>query len=371
MRHAPLFLDYHATAPLLTSAADAMQSYWHRSLSVHETAAVLEDAQQNLCALIGAAPRSLTFTSGATEANNLALTGAAIAATDSARRDILISAIEHDSILQQTAVLQKNGFTVRRIPVSAEGMVDPAVVRDMVSDKTLLVSVMWANHEIGTVQPVADIAQVAKAAGALVHADATQAVGKLSLNVNATGIDLLSFSAHKMGGPQGIGALYVRQTPPVAVARILHGGAQQAYRPGTIPLPLVAGFAAAAAYTHDNMTQMNAHRAECAVAFLSVFAARNIGYAINGGVGKRLAGSLNLRFAKITADDLLLHVANDMIFSSGAACRNGAPSQVLAAIGLSPEEISRSIRLCFGHGNTLAEVKSAAAKIADFIQGKA
>lgn len=368
MMRPPVFLDHHATTPVLPQVAAAMQPYWEQVLPRHKADDVFEAAKEQLAPLIGAPPRSLTFTSGATEANNLALTGVALAAPDNQRREILVSAIEHDSILRQDGALKRNGFHVRYIPVTASGYIDPAAVQRMVSDQTLLVSVMWANHEIGTLQPVTDIAKIVKSTGALMHTDATQAVGKVPVNVAAADVDMLSFSAHKMGGPQGVGALYVRQAPPVPLARLMQGGAQQALRAGTIPLPLVVGFATSATHMHENMTAMNAHRAGCAGVFLEILQARGIDFDINGSVQNRLAGSLNLRFAGVSADDLLLHFANDMIFSSGAACRNGAPSSVLAAIGLSPDDISRSLRLCFGHGNTLPQAQDAAQKIADFIQ---
>ena len=370
MTQAPIFLDHHATTPVLPAVTAAMHPYWRCVLPRHQANALLETAQETIAHLIGAPLDSLTFTSGATEANNIALTGVAKAAAGEARTEILVTAIEHDSILQQADVLRTMGFTLRQIPVTAAGYADPAVIGSMISDKTLLVSVMWANHEIGTVQPIAEIARRAKSAGAWMHSDATQAVGKVSLNVTDAGVDMLSFSAHKMGGPQGIGALYVRPAPPVPMMRILQGGAQQRYRAGSLPLPLVAGFAKAAEEMQKNAAEMAAHCAACVRAFLYVLDTRGIAYERNGGQEARLAGSLNIRFTNTAADDLLLHFAKDMIFSSGAACRNGAPSAVLSALGLSPAEISRSIRLCFGHGNTLAQAQSAADKIADFIEGK-
>lgn len=366
MTTSAIFIDHHATTPLWPEAAAAMQPYGRKVLPRHESDAVLAAAAEKIARLVGAPAGSITFTSGATEANNLALSGMARAATGM-RRDILISAIEHDSVLEQIPYLQQAGFNIRRIPVTAGGLVEPSVVEEMVSDRTLLVSVMWVNHEIGTIQPVKEIAAIAKSAGAHMHADATQAAGKIPVDVAEAGVDLLSFSAHKMGGPQGIGALYVRPTPPVPLARIMQGGAQQPWRPGTLPLALAVGFGAAAERVAQTMAENAAHRAACAQAFLSALTAADIRFDLNGAARPRLEGSLNIRFQDVTADDLLLHFAREMIFSTGAACRNGRPSRVLEAIGLAPQEIAQSVRICFGHGNTVAEAEEAATRIAQFI----
>lgn len=369
MTDLPIFIDHHATAPLWPEVIAVMQPYLQCVLPRHENEYVLAEARHKLANLIGAPAAGITFTSGATEANNLAILGLAHAhAANTERRDILVSAIEHDSILEQADALQNSGFVVHRIPVTSAGFVDPAVVADMVSDQTLLVSVMWVNHEIGTIQPIAKIAAIAKSVGAFMHTDATQAVGKIPVNVAEAGIDLLSFSAHKMGGPQGIGVLYARQTPPLPIARILQGGAQQKLRPGTIPLGLVAGFGKSAEISLFKMKDIEVHRAACAEAFLSALAQEGIPFKLNGAEAPRLEGSLNIRFAGVSADDLLLRFAKDIVFSSGAACQNGRPSNVLAAIGLSPEEIAHSVRVSFGHGNTVTQAAKAAANIAAFIK---
>lgn len=369
MSDTPVFLDHHATMPCDPSVIAAMQPYFAKACSGAAAKKAFAGALQNISALIGAMPHDITITSGATEANNIAIGGAA-AAAGNVRREVLISAIEHDSVFEPAKALAAQGYVVKTIPVDADGFVSPDAVAGMLSDQTLLVSVMLANHEIGTIQKVNDIAAMAKSVGALSHTDATQAVGKIPVNVKDLGVDMLSFSAHKLGGPQGIGALYMRQTPPLPLARIIHGGQQQKMRAGTIPLALAVGFGKACAVAAKNMDAHAQTRRECAKVFLQTLQDAGITYHLNGSPENRLAGSLNIRIKDVSADDLVLSLSPDVIFSTGAACQNGAPSRVLAALGMDVVDIAQSIRICFAGYNTPAQASFAAQKIADYIRAK-
>lgn len=377
----PVYLDYHATSPCHPDVIAAMLPYFSAekfgnpaakaSLQGRRAAASLQDALQKIGNLVGVAAEDITLTSGATEANNLVLLGAASKAP-AEKREILISAIEHDSIVKSAQELEKRGFVLRYMPVTKAGFVDVDAARAMISDKTFLVSVMLANHEIGTVQPVADIAQWAHAAGALCHTDATQAAGKIAIDAAQLGVDMLSFSSHKLSGPVGIGALYVRPSPPVAIRRVVFGGRQQKLRAGTVPLALAVGFATACDIAGEHMAAYTTHKSALAQAFLQVLAREGISYTLNGAAENRLAGSLNICLSGINAVDVLLDLAEEIGFSAGAACtaENGKPSAVLQAIGLSDEDIAQSLRICMGAETTLAEAQYAANTLAQYVLRK-
>lgn len=369
MSDTPVFLDHYATTPCDPAVIAAMQPYFAKACSGVAAKKAIAGALQDISAIIGAKPHDITLTSGATEANNMALLGVA-AAAGQARREILVSAIEHDSVLEPAKALAAQGYVLKTIAVDADGFVSPDAVAGMLSDQTLLVSVMLANHEIGTLQKIDEIAALAKNAGALCHTDATQAVGKIPVDVKALGVDMLSFSAHKLGGPQGIGALYMRQTPPVPLARVIYGGQQQKMRAGTVPLALAVGFGKACTIAASNMEAHAAARRECSKAFLETLHTLGIKYSLNGSSDHRLAGSLNIRIQDVSADDLVLSLSPEVVFSTGAACQNGTPSRVLSALGMDAMEIAQSIRICFAGSNTNVQAIFAAQKIADYIKAK-
>jgi len=377
----PVYLDYHATSPCHPAVIAAMLPYFSAekfgnpaakaSLQGRRAAASLQDALQRIAALIGGAAEDITLTSGATEANNLALLGAASQA-DAGRREILISAIEHDSIVKSAQELQKRGFVLRTIPVTAQGFVDMDAARAMITDQTFLVSVMLANHEIGTIQPLADIVQMAHAAGALCHTDATQAAGKMNIDVAQLGVDMLSFSGHKLSGPVGIGALYVRPVPAPAIRRVVFGGRQQKLRAGTVPLALAVGLATACDRAAMHMDTNAAHKSNLAEIFLQILSHEGIAYTLNGAAENRLPGSLNICLPGINAVDVLLDLAEEIGLSAGAACtaENGKPSAVLQAIGLSDEDIAQTLRICMGTETTEPEAQYAARTLAQYVLRK-
>lgn len=371
----PLYLDYHATTPCDPAVVEAMAPYFmaqfgNPSAKSHANgraaAAAVAEAKEKIAALIGGTPESVILTSGATESNNIALLGIAAAADRSECNEILVSALEHASIRHAAAHLGKNGFIVKTIPATADGLITPEAVAACISDKTLLVSVMTVNHEIGTIQPVEAIATIAHAAGALFHSDAAQAAGKIPIHVESMGIDLLSLSGHKFYGPQGIGALYVRSKPPIKRSPVLFGGEQQPGRSGTIPLALAVGLGESCRIAGNLMEGEALRQKALTEAFIKILRERNITFTINGSMTSRLPGSLNLLFPEKSADSLLLDLCGDLCLSTGSACASGSrsPSAVLKAIGLSDEETASCIRVSFGRKTSLQDVVCAAEKIA-------
>ncbi|MDI1228977.1 MAG: cysteine desulfurase family protein [bacterium] len=372
----PVYLDYHSTTPCDAAVIDAMMpcfggGFGNPGAKSHahgrSAARQLEQALEKIGALIGAGPECITLTSGATESNNLALLGLAERATD--RKEIVITAIEHNCVFNTAAYLATKGFIVKDVPVTAEGLVDPAELKKRVTPKTLVVSVIAASHEIGTIQPLKECAQIAHDAGALFHTDATQALGKIALDVNDLGIDLLSYSAHKLYGPVGIGALYVRQKPPVPISRVFFGGAQQSLRPGSVPLALSVGFATACELAAQGRATHIPRIEKMTALLLAELQARIPALKLNGG-GSRLPGLLNIRLPDISAQDIMLELADDVCMSTGAACSsaNRKPSSVLKAIGLSDNDIDCSLRLTLGRGSTAEEMTYAAAKLAEGVE---
>jgi len=380
MTAAPLYLDHAATTPCAPEVVAAMQPFWSDSfgnaaaagVAGRRASAVIENAKKDIAALVGGAWEGVTLTSGATEANTLALLGAAAARKDRTRDEIVISAIEHDSLRGAAAILAAQGFTVKTIPVTAAGEVTTSALSALLSPRTFLVSVIAAGHETGTVQDIPALARLAQAAGALFHTDAAQAAGKIPVEAAAWGVDMLTLSAHKIYGPQGIGALYVRPAPPVALLPVFGGSGGQGLRPGTVPLALAAGFGAAC---HLALAQRQADAAAAAnsrAAFLDALSARNIVFTVNAaGAEKTLPHILSVRIEGVDAADMMLALAGDLAFSTGSACRSGKPSAVLAAMGLSAVQSAQSFRLCFGRGVDEAAARTAAKLISGYAAGAA
>lgn len=375
----PVYLDHHSTTPCAPEVVEAMLPYlgerFGNPSAVNHArgraaAARVEEAKAQIAALVGTIPEAVVLTAGASEANNLALAGLARRAP-AGRQEIVIGAIEHPSVRCAAERLAETGFRVVEVPVTGGGFVEADAVRERVSARTLLVSVMAANHEIGTIQPIADIAAVAHAAGALFHTDATQAVGKVPVDAHRDGIDLLSLSGHKFYGPPGIGALVVRQKPPLELAPLLLGGGQQGgLRSGTVPLALAVGLGAACKLAAWRMAGDAEHLGRLARRLLEALRAALPGLRVNGSLERRLPGSLNLCFPGVSAADLLLDLNEDLCLATGSACASGAsaPSRVLKAIGLSDEDCAGSVRVSLGRGTTQAEVEFAAARLIEAVR---
>ncbi len=362
----PVYLDHHATTPLDPRVLDAMLPYLteqfgnpHSGGHAYGRAAeeAVEGARTEVAALIGALPEEIVFTSGATEANNLAIRGTAALAGE--RRHIITSASEHPCVLETCRALRREGFALSELPPRPDGLIDPDRLGEALRSDTAVVSVMTANHEIGAIQPIAEIARLARACGALVHTDAAQAAGKIPIDVAALGVDLMSLSAHKLYGPKGIGALYVRRG--VRLQPLFGGGGQErGLRPGTLPTALCVGFGKACALAAEALPTEAARLRALRDRLYRGLSERWPEIRLNGPSEPRLPHNLNLTLPDIDAEDLLGEVP-ELALATGAACASASqePSSVLRALGLTDEQIQGSIRIGLGRTTTAAEIEFA------------
>ncbi|MEJ1158052.1 cysteine desulfurase family protein [Prosthecomicrobium sp. N25] len=370
----PLFLDHHSTTPLDPRAFEAMRPFFEAAFGNPHSAdhaygweaeAAVEAARRDVAALIGARPGEIVFTSGATESNNLAIRGAA-ARLPEGRRHLVASAIEHPCVAAVMDLLEGRGFPVTRVMPDRDGIVSAEAVAAAIRPETGLVSVMAANHEIGTLQPIGDIGAVTRPRGIVFHSDAAQAAGKVPLAVEPAGVDLLSLSAHKMYGPKGIGALYVRRG--VGLEPLFAGGGQErGLRSGTVPAPLAVGFGAAARIARAEMAEEADRLRGLRDRLLDRLSAAIPGVAVNGSLTARLPHNLDLRLPGVVAVDLIHALKDRVAISAGSACASASlePSPVLRAIGLSDEEALASIRIGLGRWTSAEDVDRAAAAIAE------
>lgn len=372
-RSRPIYLDYQATTPLDPEVRAAMLPFLEDRFgnphSEHalgwDAAEAVDDARRAVAALIGAAPGEIVLTAGATEANNLSLMGTA---QRTQLRHLLVSAIEHKCVLMPAAALSEQGFEVETIPVGSDGVVDLDRLALLIRPDTALVSVMAANNEIGTLQPLAEIGAVCAEVGALFHTDAAQLVGKAPIDVLALGIDLLSLSAHKFYGPKGIGALYISGEARSQIAPIMRGGGQQdGMRAGTLAPMLCAGMAAAAEKALAEQAADEMHARALKTRLLSRLRETVPGIQVNGSEARSLSGCVNIRIPGIDAHTLMMMLQTELAVSVGSACNAGLiePSYVLGAIGLTADEARASLRLSFGRFTTLDEIDQAAALICE------
>ena len=366
MLNLPIYMDNHSTTRCDPRVIEVMLPFFsdefgNAASTTHEfgrrAAAAAEIAREQVGQAIGAAAKEIVFTSGATEADNLAIKG--VAAMSRRRGNHIITALtEHHAVLDPCKRLAREGFDVTFLPVDRTGTVDPDAVRRAITDQTVLISIMAANNEIGTTQPIAEIGRIAREHGVLFHSDATQAVGKIPIDVESMQIDLLSLSAHKMYGPKGVGALYIRRKPPVRLAPLFDGGGHERnMRSGTLPVPLVVALGKACELSIAEMPA-ESHRLETLRDRLHQgLAARIDEITLNGHPTVRLPGNLNLSFAYVEGEALLMSMKHIAV-SSGSACTsaNPEPSYVLKAIGLSDDLAHASIRFGLGRFNTEAEV---------------
>ena len=370
-----IYLDNHATTPCDPRVLQAMLPYFtevfgNPSSALHQhgrrAAEAVERARGQVASIIGAEPGEIVFTSGATESNNLAVLGAA-RGDQTGRRRIVTTPIEHKAVLEPFRQLAQQGYELAWLPVDSRGRADPEAARRLINDDTLLVSVQAANNEIGTIQPVADIAEVAHRHDAIVHCDATQAVGKMPFDVGAWGVDLASMSAHKLYGPKGAGALYIRRQLRRGSLRplVLGGGQEAGVRPGTYNVPGIVGLGEACALAQ---TEMGGERVRVGGLRDALEARVRAGVpyvSVNGDLDNRLPGNSSLSFPGVEADALILNLP-ELALSMGSACNSGTiePSYVLTAIGLSRELANSTVRVGLGRFNTLEEITLAADLIA-------
>jgi cysteine desulfurase len=361
-----IYLDHNATTPVAAEVADlmsrALRELWGNASSVHhfgqQAKAAVDDARGHVAALLGGEPAEIVFTAGGTESDNFAIRGAAEALEPTGRKHLIASSIEHEAVLKTLAALAKRGWRVTLLSVDGSGIVSPDTLRAAITDDTALVSVMHANNEIGTVQPLAELAQIAKAHGALVHTDAVQSAGKIPIDVRALGVDLLSISAHKFYGPKGVGALWLRKG--VRLTPFMTGGRQERNRrAGTENVPGIVGLGAAARHARtmlrDDAVRIGALRDRLEAGVLAAVS----GAERNGVAAPRVPNTTNISFQRIEAESLLIGLDLEGIaVSSGSACSSGTlePSHVLKAMGLPHLRTLSSIRFSLGSANTEDQV---------------
>ena len=372
----PIYMDHHATTPVDPRVFEAMTPYFLQKFGnaasrKHsfgwEAEAAVEMARKEAAQLIGAHPKEIIFTSGATESDNLAIRGVAELHRERGNHIITV-ATEHNAVLDTCKRLERSGCRVTYLPVDRDGLVDPDDVRRAISAQTVLITVMFANNEIGTIHPVAEIGRLARENGVLFHTDATQAVGHVPVDVEKMNIDLLSFTAHKMYGPKGIGGLYVRRkNPRVALPPMIEGGGhERGMRSGTLNVPGIVGLGEACRICAGQMDAESERLRKLRDRLQDGILAELDEVYLNGHETKRLPHNLNLSFACVEAESLLMGVG-DVALSTGSACTSAAaePSHVLKALGIREELIHSSIRFGLGRFNTEAEVD----RTVEFLEG--
>jgi cysteine desulfurase len=374
----PVYLDYQATTPMDPRVLDAMMPYFiekfgnpHSRNHTHgwEAEQAVEKSRQQVAELIGADEREIVFTSGATESNNLAIAGVARFYKDR-KNHIVTVATEHKCVLDTCRHLEQEGFEITYLPVQQNGLVDLDHLRQAITPKTVLVSVMAVNNEIGVIQPLKEIGKICREKGAFFHTDAAQAFGKIPLDVNEMNIDLMSISGHKIYGPKGIGALFVRRKPRVRMIALIHGGGQErGFRSGTLPTPLCVGLGEAAAIAKREMAQETVRMTMLRDRFYDSVKKRLPEVYLNGDLTSRIPGNLNLSFAYVEGEGLMMGI-KDLSVSSGSACTSASlePSYVLRAIGVGEELAHTSLRIGFGRFTTEDEVDYAADRIVEAVQ---
>src|SRR5271168_3528108 len=375
----PIYMDNHATSQLDPRVLEAMLPYFtakfgnaaSRNHSFGwEAEQGVETAREQVAKLIGASAKEIIFTSGATESNNLAIKGVAEMYRERGNH-IITQVTEHKAVLDACKRLEKYGYRITYLPVKADGLIDLEDLKRAIDDKTILVSIMAANNEIGVVQPIAEIGKICHEKGVLFHTDAVQAVGKIPVDVQKMNIDVLSLSAHKIYGPKGVGALYVRRrNPRVQITEQINGGGhERGMRSGTLNVPGIVGLGKACEIAGDEMVAETARLTELRDYMKAKFENKLDYVHVNGNMEHHLPGNLNMSFVYVEGESLLMGI-NDIAVSSGSACTSATlePSYVLKALGLGDDVAHSSIRFGLGRFNTQAEVDYVADKVIGIVK---
>jgi len=370
----PIYLDNHATTRVDPRVVEAMMPYFtehfgNAASRNHEFGWAAENAvdkaRKQIAELINASPKEIVFTSGATESDNLAIKGVAEMYAEKGNH-IITAATEHKAVLDTCKKLEKHGFRVTYLPVKADGLIDLDMLKEAFTDKTILVSIMYANNEIGVIQPIREIGKMCRERGVLFHCDGVQAIGKVPVDVEADNIDMLSISGHKMYGPKGVGALYVRRRKPRVqlTAQIDGGGHERGMRSGTLNVPGIAGLGEACELCRKEMAEETVRLSALRDRLQKKIFDNLDEVYINGSMEHRLPHSLNVSFAYVEGESLLMGI-NDVAVSSGSACTSATlePSYVLKALGLGDDTAHSSIRFGIGRFNTEEEIDYVADKL--------
>lgn len=374
----PIYLDYQATTPVDGRVMAAMTPYFTQAFgNPHSTSHAygweardaVEIARAQIASMINADPREVIFTSGATESNNMAIKG--VGRFFAGRKNHMIALkTEHKCVLESLKYMQRHNIDVTWLDVDADGLVDPDAVNAAMRPDTALVSVMLVNNEIGVIQPLAEIGVICRANGAYLHTDAAQAAGKMVIDVQAMNIDLMSLSGHKMYGPMGIGALYVRRKPRVRLEPLMDGGGQErTLRSGTLPAPLVVGFGEAAQVIIEDLASESLRIQDMRNRLLKGLQQRVANTFVNGADNERIPGNINIGFRGVDSESLMSALKDQVALSSGSACTSTSvePSYVLRAIGLSDEDAHSSVRMCVGRMTTAEEIDRSIAAISNAV----
>jgi cysteine desulfurase len=374
----PIYLDNHATTPLDQRVLEAMLPFFtsrfgNAASNSHsfgwEAAAAVEKARRQIAASIGASPQEIVFTSGATESDNLALKGVGEACSDKGNH-IITAVTEHKAVLDSCKHLEKIGFRVTYLRVGSDGLIDLDELKDAFTDRTILVSIMAANNETGVLQPIEEIGRLCRERGVLFHSDAVQALGKVPLDVNRANLDLASLTAHKLYGPKGCGALYVRQSASARLVPLIDGGGHEnGLRSGTLNVPGIVGFGKACEIAQQEMPEESCRLAGLRNLLRDRLMTCLDQVTINGSMEHRLPGNLNISFLEVEGETLLTGL-NDVALSSGSACSSGKThaSYVLKALGLTDEAAGSAIRFGIGRFNTEAEIDYVAGRIIELVK---